>query len=103
VNRLNVRQMAWNQNDWLDGSLLRNPLVSHQSDRLDVNRQSSHPLVLHRSAGLDGNHHHCAAQNDCHPSAIQNDHLNGSQDARRNVRQDDHQNGYQDVRHRHQS
>jgi hypothetical protein len=95
--------MAWSQSDWLDGSLLRNPLASNQSDQLDVNHQSSHPLALHRSAVLDGNRHHCAAQNDYHPSVTQNGHPNDCQDARRNVRQDDHQSGYQDVRHHHQS
>jgi hypothetical protein len=102
-NRLNVRQMAWNQSDWLGGSLLRNPLASNQSDQLGVNHQSSHPLASHRSAALDGNRHHCATQNDCHLSVTQNGHPNGCQGASQNVRQDDHRSGYQDVRHHHQS
>jgi hypothetical protein len=52
---------------------------------------------------LDGNRHHCAAQNDCHLSAIQNDHPNGYLDGNPSARQDDHRNGYQDDRRHHQS
>ena len=95
--------MAWNQNDWLDGSHPRNPLASNQSDQLGVNHQSSHLLAWNQSAALDGNRHRCAVQNDYHPNGIQNDRLNGYQDASQNVHQDGHPSGYQDVHRHHQS